>query len=87
METETKTIEQVNKPIKQKGLRGMDYYNANKDKIAKQKKEYYMKVADRVKEYNKNYNLKRRQEEYKAKHNGTLEGFVYKTRDRIMKKD
>ena len=67
METET------NKQTK--GLRGMDYYYANKDRISKQKREYRMKNIDKIKEQNRNKYLIKKQEEYKAKHDNSLEGF------------
>ena len=41
------------RPKKDNTLRGMDYYNANKEEITKKKREYYIKNVEKLREYRK----------------------------------
>ena len=75
------------RPKKDNTLRGLDYYNANHDKILEQKKEYRTKNADKIKGKRDQVYLKKKQEEYKATHNGSLDGFKIRQYNRIRKQN
>lgn len=72
---ETEYIKKRGRPKKDDTLRGSKYYNAKKEDISKQKKEYYQKHLTERKEYYKKWYANKREEEYKALHNGSLDGF------------
>ena len=54
---------------------GLKYYYKNKDDILEQKKEYYKNNQDKRNEYQKQFYLKKKQDEYKESHGGSLDGF------------
>jgi len=53
----------------------MEYYKENRAEILTQKKDYYEKNKVKRQEYQSQWYLKKKQEEYKKEHNGSLDGF------------
>ena len=71
MDTEIK----VNESIEVKKTRGRPKKERDLNEILRKRKEYYRTHADEQKRYKREKYLKMKQEEYKAKHNGSLDGF------------
>ena len=65
----------MGRPTKENVLRGMDYYNDKRNEILKQKKSYYNNHKTERKGYQNRWYTKKKQEEYKATHGGSLDGF------------
>jgi len=65
----------IGRPKKEGTLRGMNYYHEKQNDILKQKKDYYKRNTDKRLEYQREWYLKKKQEEYKKEHGDSLDGF------------